>query len=482
MGLVIIIDLIAVIGIVALAQSKGGLERALPFASFLVALVPIESVVPLPIFALTTHRIVVATLLLLYLARGGGSTGEDRKLSTPLKALLLINVGWCVVSVANSIVPVMSIKKLLSIVLDYYGLYFVYWKTVSSTATVHKIFIAIVLAIGLCSVWGIAETYQGVDALEYFPALSHHFDMDIEMDREVRIRATYDHPILYGAVLAMTITLTLYLLTVVTSAPHRLLLWLGLMLMFFNIYKTSSRGPWLVVILGCIVLFLFGRKRLRRPILCVAVLAVAVLIIRPGVWGTIRGLFENTFNEDTSTGTSYSYRPALRKAAVNYLLDKPSMRTAWGYGQESFYDVHLTGLFLGQPHVFLSCDDAWVELLIETGFVGLAIMMAVLFKPAWVAWRQYWQSKKPDGDLPLVLFVNMFMFYVQMSSVGMYSWGQNGYLLWILIACTFALSKRGDVQAGQLSGTPTARKAESEERCGLPEWWEPVGQTSGIWT
>jgi hypothetical protein len=34
--------------------------------------------------------------------------------------------------------------------------------------------------------------------------------------------------------------------------------------------------------------------------------------------------------------------------------------------------------------------------------------------------------------------VNLLIFYFQMYSVGMYSWGQNGYMLWILIAITFA--------------------------------------------
>jgi len=37
-----------------------------------------------------------------------------------------------------------------------------------------------------------------------------------------------------------------------------------------------------------------------------------------------------------------------------------------------------------------------------------------------------------------MLLVNLLIFYFQMYSVGMYSWGQNGYMLWILIAITFA--------------------------------------------
>src|SRR5258707_13592332 len=103
-ALVIIIDLIAIIGLIALAHSKGGLERALPFATFLMVLIPIESLLPFGFFTLTTHRIVVVMLALLYATRSGSSAVPERNLSLPLKGLIFAHVVWGLVAVTSSIV------------------------------------------------------------------------------------------------------------------------------------------------------------------------------------------------------------------------------------------------------------------------------------------------------------------------------------------------------------------------------------------
>jgi O-antigen ligase len=437
LALVAVIDLIAIIGLVILAQGKQGLERALPFAAFLIVLVPIESLIPLGFFTLTTHRIVVGTLVLLYFLRG--RSANQGKIAMPLKTIIIVHVFWCLISTANSIVPEMSIKKLLSVVLEYYTLYFIYWKTISNGETIHKILKAMVVGIAVCCVWGTIEAYQGGDILDFFPSVGHHWGATAEQDREIRIHSTYDHPILYGAALAMGITLVLYLLAIAKSQSERMFLWIALLLMFLNIYKTSSRGPWLDTILGCSLLLWFGSKRTRKHILYVVGLSMAVLIIRPGVWSTIGGIYDNTFSNN-STGSSYSYRYALQDAAVQRLREDSITRAIWGYGPEAFFDIHLEGMLLGKPHTFLSCDNAWVEFLLETGYIGLVIVLTLLFKPMWVAWKQYRRLQRPAKYLSLLLFVNFAMMYAQMYSVGLYSWGQNGYTLWILIAMTAAYS------------------------------------------
>ena len=480
LALVIVIDLIAIIVLLSLAYSRDGLERALPFATFLIVLVPIESLLPMGFFTLTTHRLVIGVLAVLYLIRGNGSQSTAEKL--PLKILLFIHVMWSLVATMNSIVPVMSIKKLISVVLEYYLLYFIFYKTITKTETIQKILSAIVLAMIVCSVVGTFEAYRGWNVLEYFPAVGHHFDTGTGGDREIRAHSTFDHAILFGAALAVAITVALYLLSVVKRPSHTVLLWVGLMLMFLNIYKTSSRGPWIDVILGCALLLIFGQKQTRRALLYLTLLSVAVCIVRPGVWSTIDGIYESTFGSD-ATGSSYRYRYALQDAATKRLLAAPSARTVWGYGPESFYDVHLEGSLDGKPHRFQSCDNAWVEILIETGFVGLIILGTLLLIPLFSSLRQCWVLPKEGRALSLLLFINFVMCYFQMYSVGMYSWGQNGYMLWIMIALTFAHSKL----YGRTSekGITNSGEKPSEKRAGGPlvrdsEWWDVVHENP-VW-
>jgi hypothetical protein len=432
-ALVIIIDLIVIIGLCRLAL-RSGLEAALPFASFMFILVPIESSIPLGLFELTTQRLIIGLLLILYLT-GNNVTERQIRLPMPLKFLILLHVCWCLVSTANSIVPLMSIKKSVSIIVEYYALYFIYWRTISKTETIHKILFAIVVAMIVCSVFGVFEAYGASNVLTFFPKAGHHF-FTMEMEREVRVQSTFDHPILFGAALAMAIVIALYLVTVMQKSWQIILLWLGVILMAFNSYKTSSRGPWLDVILGCLLLVLFARGKLRKNILIIAMLAVVAMVVRPGIWATVVGIYDNSFDMNTSTGTSYEYRYALQHAVTSKLLQTPT-RALWGYGLESFYDLQIEDDFLGKPHLFLSCDSSWAELMIETGFVGLCIIVLILLKPAWRALRDYQTLPAPDRYLSLMLLVNLLIFYFQMYSVGMYSWGQNGYMLWILIAIIF---------------------------------------------
>jgi hypothetical protein len=442
MLIVAAVDLAAIIGLFLLAQSKQGVERVLPFASFLMVLVPIESLFPVGVFNLTTHRMIVGVLALLYVAKGAGTRQALRRVPTPLKVVMLVHVIWCLISTGNSIVPAMSVKKLLSVVLEYYLLYLMYYKTISQVETIRKVLMAMVAAIILCSVWGIGEAYRGWNILDYFPSVAHNFGAGND-DRAIRVQATFDHAILYGAALAMTITFDVYLLATVKKRWQKLFLWAGLLVMFLNLYQTGSRGPWLDAILGCLLLLIFGQKESRRVIAYVGVLCLAVLIVRPGVWGTIKGLYDNTLNGDTEAGSSYSYRQALPKAALQRLSESPVSRVIWGFGPESFYDLHLQGNLLGKPFAFLSCDDAWVEFLMETGFVGLLIMTVLLLSPMWVALRGYLRWSTPDRNLTFVLFLNLAIFYFQMYSVGMYSWGQNGYMLWIVISLAMADARLG---------------------------------------
>jgi O-antigen ligase len=123
-------------------------------------------------------------------------------------------------------------------------------------------------------------------------------------------------------------------------------------------------------------------------------------------------------------------------------LNANTGRSLWGFGMETFYDLHLTGPFLGKAdHPFLSCDSAWIEVMVETGYVGLALFALILFSAAFQAYRAKQKVSEEYRALAWVFFVCMFSYYFMMTSVAMYAWGQNGYMLWMIIALLYALLK-----------------------------------------
>ncbi len=437
MILVILIDLIVVGGLVFITVRKG-LEEALPFFTFFMILVPGESQIPLPgLFELTTQRIEIATLTILYLFFKHAASDRERSERLPLRYLIGLHVAWCLVCTANSIVPTASIKKMLAQVLEYYLLYCIFTKTVSHTRTVQRILFALVAAISVACVFGYLQVYHDWNIINLFPKTTYRFyaiEAEAFIGRGLRSQSTFPHPILFGGGIAIAIPIVLYLLTLAKTRGQRVFLWVSLLLMFMNIYKTFSRGPWIAVMFSLPLLLLLGQARMRKYLLVIGALALTVLVIRPGVWDTIKNIYYETQDPESPMGSSYEYRFALLNVSKQALAAS-TQRSLWGYGMESFYDLGLEGEFLGRPdHKFLSCDSAWIELAMETGYVGLVLIAMLLFKPALMAFRNFWKLPKPDRYLSLVFFVDMVAYYFMMTNVAIYSWGQNGYMLWILIA------------------------------------------------
>lgn len=439
MLLILIIDVIVVGGLVFLTMTKG-LERALPFFAFVVVLLPDQCSIPLPgAFRITAQRIALVTLFALFLVAGRrGQKGRARQ-RLPLRFLILLSVVWLCLSCANSVVPVVSLKVAISELIEYYLLYYILMRSITDQETVPRILSGIVGALIFASILGMGEMHSLWEVSDWFPAISHRFFVvDAVSERGARIQSTFPHPIHYGAALAIAIPLALYLISRSQSRARRAFLWGGVLLMFYNIYKTGSRGPWLALALSFVCVFVLCRRQLRRYILGIVFLTILVLVVRPGVLTSLVNDYNATTNINTQEGASYSYRYALFRVSQNAVDRNPS-RALWGYGPESFFFLDLHGPFLGYPDwSFLSCDSTWIGFMVDTGYVGLFIMALLLLSPAFLGFRDYRQLEMPSKELSAIFFTTLVAFYFMMISVAMYSWGQIGYLLWILIALSLA--------------------------------------------
>jgi O-antigen ligase len=91
--------------------------------------------------------------------------------------------------------------------------------------------------------------------------------------------------------------------------------------------------------------------------------------------------------------------------------------------------------------VWKTCDDNWADFLYETGYVGLLLIGALLLWPVWLALRNYWKLPRPENALSGVLFICLAGFDFLMLSVAAYSWGQQGYMNWILISLAISLPR-----------------------------------------
>jgi hypothetical protein len=139
-------------------------------------------------------------------------------------------------------------------------------------------------------------------------------------------------------------------------------------------------------------------------------------------------------------GSSYLYRDALNNA-VRTAVGKDPGRAALGYGLGTFRELGLDINFLNTVQRWYTCDNNWALFLYETGYVGLFLTAALLFAALWIAFRTYWQLPPPESYFGAAIFTSLSGFYFLLLSVAGYSWGQQGYMAWILISISVSYSR-----------------------------------------
>jgi hypothetical protein len=434
MILILCIQFVIVVSLIVASRQR--LENALPVFCFFLVLMPLEARIVIPgLFDFNTMRVSLLTLLGLYFYHREHSNEDP----IPLKSLMFLHIGWAVCSTLYSLSVATSAKQLISQVLEYYLLYFLLVRTISSVKTLYNIVFAMMMAMSLCCIFGIFEVYATWSILRIFPSnlwITYNGGVDplyIEWGRGLRIRSTFPHPILFGDALAMSIPLTLYLLSIWETRWQRLLLWVSLALMFWAIYKTSSRGPWIATGLCSFLLFILIRNQVRKYLLTIALLATIVLVARPGIWQTIDGLYQSSTDSSSPVGSSYLYREALTDAVRTAVAKEPG-RALLGYGLGTFRELGLDINFLNSVQRWFTCDNNWAAFLYETGYVGLFLIGALLLWPLVMAFQSYLRLPQPDNLFSGVLFISLAGFYFLLLSVAGYSWGQQGYMAWILIS------------------------------------------------
>lgn len=417
------------------------LEDALPLFCFFLVLMPLEAKLVIPgLFDVNIMRVSLVTMACMFFSQAQRKRGPK----LPLSSLMGAHVAWALLSTAYSLSVVTSIKQLLSQVVEFYLMYYVIAKTLTKIETVHRMLYAMLLAMGICCFLSLFEVFASWSVLRIFPAsnwITYNGGLDplySELGRGLRVRSTFPHPILFGDALAISIVLCLYLLGYWAKGRQRFLLWMILLLMFWSIYKTQSRGPWLATIICCALMFFMIKKSVRRYLLTAAALAFFVLIARPGVWQSIDALYTASTDPNQPVGTSFLYRHALSDSIENAVNQEPA-RALLGYGLGTFRVLGLEIDFLGQKKRWYTCDNNWAAFLYETGYVGFFLIMLLLFWPMFLALRNYARLAPPESTLSGVLFITMAGFYFLMVSVAAYSWGQQGYMNWILISISVSL-------------------------------------------
>jgi hypothetical protein len=445
MAIAVICDVLCALWLVATAMRKG-FDSALGLAAALLLVFPSGSRIPLPgLFDLTTQRVIVVVLVGLYFGVGQKSSREQADGPIPMLYVLAALLLWMLLSSAQSVVPGISFKSTLSQYFDFCALYVIYARSIRSREGFEKVLAGFVAGMFVCSIFGLLEIYRDWKVTSLFPEVASRFaDLESVDSRGVRVQSTFDHAILFGAALAMAIPMALHFVTSAKTAWKKAYLWCALLVMLLCIYKTSSRGPWIALLMSVVLLAVFGRGKLRSTIAVIGILMAVILVVRPGIRDSIMSLYGETMDPDSPQGESYQWRYVLFHISHEQ-LSQSLQRSLLGFGPESFYYLGLTADVSvdGDIHTVKveSCDSSVVELMMETGYVGFSLVALILLTGIYCTLRAYFRSSKENANLSLILLANLCAFSFLMSNVALFGWGQQSYMLWILLAMAMSLSK-----------------------------------------
>ena len=268
-----------------------------------------------------------------------------------------------------------------------------------------------------------------------------------------RALASASHPIALGVVLAMLLPLAAYL-------AHRDRRWLvSVVLLPAGTFATVSRTPLLMLVVSMLVLGSIRPAQSLRLVAVVALAAGALLVASPSSLDAVVEAFfpkggllaqqSNTLTGNVeSRGRLADLDPVLREWASEPFFGQGFGSRPVDGRENSLGDGRYSGVL----------DNQWLDLLLETGSVGVLGWMAlfvVLIK------RLLRHARIPDdaGMLCLALLASLVSCFVAMFFLDAFGFPQLTFVTFLMIAIAANLIRQADELHGSRRVSPTLAEA-----------------------
>jgi probable O-glycosylation ligase (exosortase A-associated) len=214
---------------------------------------------------------------------------------------------------------------------------------------------------------------------------------------------------------------------------HRALLAVAYVILFWAIIATQSRGG-LMGIMAVTGFFAFKRIKNKLYILAGGAMLLPILLVMAGVADRSSGGAAEGGVDESAMGRIYAWMAAWGMAVENPFT---------GVGLDNFY----LNYYLFSPHwdgKNHAVHSTWFQVLAETGFVGLGLLIALIT----ATFRQLWRTEVNSRALPIAerntivtcndgIFSGMIAFCI----AGTFLTQGFTWPLYILLSMTVALAK-----------------------------------------
>jgi len=378
---------------------------------------------------LTIHRAIILMALIMRVGQHLPPILFKKIPFYPLIVALLISYGG---SVFCSDFPGDSIKGWFAVIFENVIIYFLLIASLTSLEDGKRCVIAVGWGIALAAAIAIPEYYMGINLITL-----------LVPDHAVAVSGAavgcYEHEILNGYIMAMTVPLLMALSGTASVAGHRWMWRMLLLLVMAACYCAQKRGPWLGGILGAVTLAALATKEIRREMLWLSALVVVLMITMPGVRETVYDKLNSVFIHDGEQEASAEYRRILWRVAWDKITETPG-RLLFGLGGMATSHLDISGYFdkgrggqvMGQG--FSSWDSQWAANLVQFGLVGFGLEIALRVAVLMAVFSRWRAARHPDEKALAAAVCCVVLVYMwAMLTVAIFS-PQLKYMLWAVTA------------------------------------------------
>jgi exopolysaccharide production protein ExoQ len=201
------------------------------------------------------------------------------------------------------------------------------------------------------------------------------------------------------------------------------------------LYQSDSVGAILTTIFlyGVIflaLLFMKFRTKLRKSHLLVLIAAITLVAL---ILSVNLDTFFSIFNRDTSlTGRI----PMWTYVFNTYVHKQPLI----GYGFNAFWYIKSHRVAIqhaaGYPDQIVVADNGFIDLIVNTGYIGLALFLMFYLGAWWVSIKHAWKATDIIGFFPITLMI--FSLVANISWSWLYE--NEGFLILVLLSLLFRIS------------------------------------------
>lgn len=384
---------------------------------------------------LTIQRLVLFCLFIAWLVRGGWSM---RWREIPLFRPLAFWIGACFLSLLFTEVDfVVSLKRFLDYALEI-GLFFlVIMTSLRTPRDVIKILHAVCLGLVIVAFFAILEKKTGFNPVDYFLP---EYARSAELRRN--IVSTYATRILLGVAMAMGFACGAAILFLGNRSRHgRFWLWIAIAMFLTSCYFARSRGPWIALAGGGLVLLALGSPRVRWRLALLGTLVFIGFAANPGVWGSFSGLLETTLQADSHKAGTFKYRLELWTIAADQISQSPT-KLLFGMGLGSGREVDLTWdlSYRKRSQQIISWDNHYAYDLFQSGILGFVASLYLSISIAWTLFQCWRRAKAPLRDVQAAILSGVLMLLFMKTNVLIFA-KQLDYLFWSLVASAIAFDR-----------------------------------------